>query len=33
MHIVAGVLRYAFLLLLVLFVVYVILLIRNRMGD
>ncbi len=33
MHIVAGVLRYGFLLLLVLFSIYVVLLIRNRMGE
>jgi hypothetical protein len=33
MHIVVGVLRYGFLLMLVLFVTYVVLLIRSRMGD
>jgi hypothetical protein len=33
MHIVAGLLRYPFLLLLFLFVLYIVLLIRKRMGD
>jgi hypothetical protein len=33
MHVVVGVLRYGFLLLLFLFVLYIVLLIRKRLGD
>ncbi len=33
MHIVVGLLRYPFLLLLFLFAIYIVLLIRKRMGE